>query len=60
MTDVKKEITKEEYEKAMESEDGAYCLISDSVKMGYGAYSARVFEKDGKYYLSFRMGSSCD
>ena len=58
MIDVNREISKEEYNKAMD--ESAYVLIDDSVKMGYGAYGAQVYEKDGKYYLYYRRGNSCD
>lgn len=27
---------------------------------GYGVYSAEVYELDGKYYLSYNRGESCD
>ena len=27
---------------------------------GYGVYDGRVFERDGEYFVSFTMGSSCD
>ena len=57
MENIKWELTKEEYEKGKEN---PYSLISDNIKMGYGAYGAQVSEEDGKYYLSFSMGSSCD
>ena len=60
MIDVEREISKEDFEKAKESKEGAYCLISDDVKMGYGAYCAKVFEKDGKYWLTYSKGDSCD
>ena len=58
MVEVLYEISKEEYEKAKEK--SAYAIISDSIKMGYGAYCAAVFERDGKYYLRYDKGSSCD
>lgn len=58
MTDVNREITKEEYDKAKEK--GAYSIISEAIVMGYGAYGAMVYEKDGKYFLSYSCGSSCD
>ena len=58
MTEVKREITKEEYEKA--KNQSPYTLISDSIIMGYGCYGATVYEQDGKYYLRFSMGDSCD
>ena len=58
MVDVNYEISKEEYKKAQE--EGAYSLIHESIVMGYGAYGAHVYEEDGKYYLSYTRGSSCD
>lgn len=59
MTEVKREITKEEYDRAQEK--NAYELISDTILMGYGAYGARVYVgEDGKYYLRYDMGGSCD
>lgn len=51
-------ITKEEYEKA--KKEGASVLIDDSIKMGYGLYGCSVEERDGEYYLHWRMGDSCD
>jgi hypothetical protein len=58
MVAVNEEITKEEYEKAKEK--GAYSLFGDALLIGYGVYGAEVYEKDGKYYLSYSRGSSCD
>lgn len=52
------EISKEDYDKALEN--GVYSIISDSIKMGYGVYGARVYGADGKYYLTYERGSSCD
>lgn len=58
MITVNYEITKEEYEKAKEK--GAESIIGMSVKMGYGVYGAMVYEVDGRYYLRYESGSSCD
>lgn len=58
MVDVRREITKEEYEKALK--EGPYSIIPDSIVMGYGAYSASVTEVNGTYYLSYSRGDSCD
>ena len=58
MVDVTYEITKEEFEKAQK--EGADVLVGDDVKMGYGLYGARVKESEGKYYLSYSRGESCD
>ncbi len=52
------EISKEEYDKAIK--EGPDSIISDSVHMGYGVYSSSVTESDGKYYLTYERGSSCD
>ena len=58
MVDVKRQITKEEYEKALK--EGPYSLISDAIKMGYGACSAAVTEVNGEYYLTYSRYESCD
>ena len=59
MVPVTYQITKEDYEKAQEN--GARSLITDPALInGYGVYGPRVWEKDGKYYLSFERGSHCD
>lgn len=58
MKEVEREITKEEYEQAQE--EGADILISPALFFGYGVTGARVYERDGKYYLTYRCGSSCD
>lgn len=58
MVEVMYEISKEQYDKAVEK--NAYELIGDDILMGYGAYNAQVFVYDGKYYLRYDRGSSCD
>ena len=58
MVDVCYEISKEEYDKALEH--GADSIISDAIHMGYGVYGANVKENDGKYYLTYSRGDSCD
>ena len=52
------EIPKEDYDKAVK--EGAYSIIDYAIQMGYGAYGAKVEEIDGKYYLSYSRGRSCD
>lgn len=52
------EITKEDYDKALA--EGAYSIINPAIVMGYGVYGAKVKEIEGKYYLSYSRGSSCD
>lgn len=58
MVDVTYEIKKEEYDKALEH--GADSIIGDAIHMGYGVYGSNVKEVDGKYYLSYSRGNSCD
>lgn len=58
MVDIEREITKENYEKA--KAEGPESIISMDILMGYGCYGAKVFEKDGKFYLQYTRGNSCD
>ena len=58
MVSVTYEITEEEYKKAQE--EGPRSIVSESVIMGYGCYGAAVSEHDGKFYLSYERGDSCD
>lgn len=58
MQRVDKEITKEEYEQALK--EGADSLIPNWLFMSYGVYGSEVYEKDGKYYLYYSEGESCD
>ena len=59
------EITKDVYDRAMENrqyitpEDKAK-LFTEAQLCGYGVYSAMAYEKDGKYFCSYCMGSTCD
>lgn len=55
----KREITEEQYKNATEKHDSTD-IFSYSEICGYGVYSTRYFEEDGKYYVSFELGSSCD
>ena len=59
------EITKDIYDRAMANR--RYIAPEDMPKLftkaqlcGYGVYSAMAYEKDGKYYCSYCMGSTCD
>lgn len=58
MVDVKRQITEEEYKKALE--EGPYSLIPENIIMGYGACGATVTEVNGEYYLSYSRFESCD
>ena len=65
MSQYTKEINKDIYDRA--KANGDYIKSEDMDKVfsisqlcGYGVYTPKVFEKDGKYYVSFYLGSSCD
>ena len=60
-----REINKDIYERALTNRK--YIIGEDMPKVfkeaelcGYGIYGTQVFEKDGKYYVSYYMGSTCD
>ena len=62
---LRKEITKEIYDRAMEnrgfitSEDESK-IFSVSQLCGYGVYMAMAHEENGEYYCTYQMGSTCD
>ena len=60
-----KEIPKDIYDRAMNN--GKYIPLKDKEKVwdisercGYGVYNHQVFEKDGKYFVEYNRGESCD
>lgn len=57
MVHVEYEVTKEVYEK---NKDNPEALVPDWVQMGYGCYGARFVQCDGKYYMQYSRGDSCD
>jgi hypothetical protein len=65
MTRLKRKITKEQYDRAMENRGYIVSkdygdIFSESEICGYGVYSAMADMVDGEYYVKFYMGSSCD
>ena len=58
MVHVKYEISKEDYDLAKEK--GARVLISAEEQIGYGVYCPGVKEEDGKFYIYYDRGDSCD
>lgn len=59
MVPIKREITKEQAEKVIHENDWSN-IFSQSEVCGYGVYGERVREEDGKYYVEFYRGESCD
>ena len=65
MTVCERKITKEQYKRAIEnrgyiSKEDMPLVFSQSELLGYGIYNARVFERDGDFYVRYHIGSSCD
>lgn len=66
MTHIKRELTKEKYDQltSMPYKDREKALFPDGIPdawaMGYGYYGHEFAQKDGKYYVVFRIGDSCD
>lgn len=66
MDKIRKEISKEKFEKlqAMSYAEQKAELFPDGIpadwEYGYGYYGHSVFEKGGKYYIQYKLGSSCD
>ena len=60
------EISKEKYNKLqrMSYDEQEAELFPDGIPeswaMGYGYYGHSVFENNGKYYVQYKIGSSCD
>ena len=65
MTRCTREISKEIYDRsqqhngfiAAEDQDKVWSV---SEQLGYGVYGGQTFEKDGKYYVGYEIGDSCD
>lgn len=60
-----RKITKEQYERAQKNsgyltESDMLTVFDDSERYGYGVYGGNVHESNGKYYVSYQLGSSCD
>ena len=60
-----REITKEQYDRAAQNGnrlrgDDIETIFSEAERWGYGVYAMCVFEKDGKYWVGFSLGETCD
>ena len=61
-----REISKEQFDRAIKEHNGYIApvdkeeIFSMSELCGYGVYGARAAEQDGKYYVVYRLGLSCD
>jgi len=59
MKRVTREITKEQFVNVIEKHDASGIFTTQEL-MGYGIYQERYYEQDGKYYVDFTLGDSCD
>lgn len=63
MREITREITKEKYDyyKSQPSVSSAIETdMSDDIIYGYGYYGGSVYESDGKYYMKYSIGNSCE
>lgn len=68
MDEYEREITKEEYDEIMEASDNRGFVpahletkyFRPAILYGYGLYGTRVSKRDGKYYLWYKTGNTCD
>lgn len=65
MQPMKREITKEQYNRAVENHRILTAIDRETVfsvceRYGYGVYGGSVSEDGGKYYVHFSLGSTCD
>ena len=60
-----REISKEVYDRAVKNrnfiaKEDEDTVFTEAERWGYGVYGDRVFEKDGKYFVAYERGDSCD
>lgn len=59
MKRIKREITPLQYHNVVAKHDTTDIFTAQEV-CGYGVYCERYFQEDGKYYVEFSLGDSCD
>ena len=64
MREITREITKRKSNDYYDSQPNVSVAIksemSDDIIYGYGYYGGSVYENNGKYYMQYSIGSSCD
>ena len=65
MTVYTRKITKEQYDRAMNNngmltEEDEETIFTTSEICGYGVSMIGVVDNHGQYYVTFRLGDSCD
>ena len=61
MKRIKRELTEEQFRRVMDAKDTTG-IFTEQERMGYGVYCEYYYQDktDGKYYVSFNLGDSCD
>ena len=59
MRRVKKELTPEQWRNVTEKHDTTDIFTAQEV-CGYGVYCERYYAQDGKYFVEYSVGDSCD
>lgn len=54
------ELDREEYDRLKALGSGIENEFDDEIRLGYGLYSCRVYEKYGHCFLAYTIGNSCD
>lgn len=63
MREITREITKEKYDYYDSQPNVSVAIkseMSDDIIYGYGYYGGSVYESDGKYYMKYSIGNSCE
>lgn len=65
MINCEREITKEQYERAMANnryitDDDSLDVFTITELRGYGVYGDQVFQREGKFFVRYKTGDICD
>lgn len=63
MREITREITKEKYDYYDSQPNVSVAIksdMSDDIIYGYGYYGGSIYESNGKYYMRYSIGCSCD
>jgi len=65
MKNMEKEISKDMYDRGKSNhgflKPGDYNKVFSAQEvMGYGIYNERLIEREGKYFVAYQIGDSCD
>lgn len=60
-----REISKDVFDRAVSNHgyitrEDELTVFSDSERLGYGLYGTHVFQENGRFYVRFTLGTTCD